>query len=240
MQGVAGRMTAAIVIPMAEPRAGQDFLRLLSWVSPAFPTGGYAYSSGLEWAVEAGDVRDVATLCTWIDALLAHGSAGNDLIVLRAAWDAGGDAAQLRDIAAFACACATSRERHEEAILQGEAFLKAASVWVEVPGRDDPAGTRWPLPVAQGLVFRRGGIPCDQAVLSCGYAAVAALVSAAVRLVPLGQTDGLRTLARLEPALSAAAARTSSRTLDDVGGACFGADLAAMYHETQTTRLFRT
>ncbi|MCE2563131.1 urease accessory protein UreF [Komagataeibacter sp. FNDCF1] len=220
--------------------AGQDFLRLLSWVSPAFPTGGYAYSHGLEWAVERGAVCDVDTLCAWISALLRHGSMGNDLIILHAAWNAGEDDMRLRDIARFACACASSRERYEETIHQGEAFLRAAGVWDVVPPRAALAGVRWPLPVAQGVVFRRGGVACGQAVLSGGYAAVAALVSAAVRLVPLGQTDGLRALSRMEPVVAAVARHAREQTLEDVGGACFGSDLAAMHHETQETRLFRT
>ncbi|WP_010511541.1 urease accessory protein UreF [Komagataeibacter europaeus] len=219
---------------------GQDFLRLLSWVSPAFPTGGYAYSHGLEWAIERGAVRDVDTLCAWIGTLLRHGSMGNDLIILHAAWNAGEDDEYLRDIARFACACASSRERYEETVYQGEAFLRAAGVWDVVPSQAALAGVRWPLPVAQGLVFRRGGVACGQAVLSGGYAAVAALVSAAVRLVPLGQTDGLRALSRLEPVLAEVTRHARNQTLEDVGGACFGSDLAAMHHETQETRLFRT
>ena len=229
-------------IPMTDmpPPVGVDFLRLLSWVSPAFPTGGYAYSHGLEWVVEQGGVRDVATLCDWVETLLAHGSLGNDLIILHTAWDAGNDTQKLKEIAAFACAAAASRERYEESVYQGEAFLKAAEVWHVTPSADEIKQARWPLPVVQGMVFRRGGIGKAQAVLSGGYVAVAALVSAAVRLIPLGQTDGLRALAQLEPALQAAASTAHGLGLCDVGSACFLADLAAMHHETQTTRLFRT
>lgn len=220
--------------------AGVDFLRLLSWISPAFPTGGYAYSHGLEWVVEQGVVRDVATLCDWARTLLAHGSLGNDLIILHTAWDVGDDTQKLKEIATFACAAASSRERYEESVYQGEAFLKAAGVWSVTPAAAETQNTRWPLPVVQGMVFRRGGVGKAQAVLSGGYAAVAALVSAAVRLIPLGQTDGLRALAEMEPALQRAASTACSRSLCDVGSACFLADLAAMQHETQTTRLFRT
>ena len=239
---IMGTVRTITIIHMTDRSAfaGLDFLRLLSWVSPAFPTGGYAYSHGLEWAVETGDVGDVATLCEWIEALLRHGSLGNDLIILHAAWDAAQDVTRLREIAAFACACASSRERFEETVYQGEAFLKAASVWDVTPEKSDLSGVRWSLPVAQGAVFGRGGVSREQAVLAGGYTTIAALVSAAVRLVPLGQTDGLRALARLEPVLLQAVRDTEKLTLDDVGGACFGSDLAAMYHETQTTRLFRT
>lgn len=219
---------------------GKDFLRLLSWVSPAFPTGGYAYSHGLEWAVENGDVDNVTSLCQWIEVLLHHGSLQNDLIILQAAWDAGYDPGQLYEVAELACACASSRERYEETVYQGEAFRKAAAVWNIVPKDIIPPDVRWPLPVAQGVVFRYGGVSRQQAVLAGGYAAIAALVSAAVRLVPLGQTDGLRALVSLEAALQKAAQKTHNLTLEDIGGTCFCADLAAMHHETQITRLFRT
>jgi urease accessory protein len=230
-------------IPMTDAAGSEDglaFLRLLSWVSPAFPTGGYAYSHGLEWAVEQGSVQNVLSLTAWVGALLQHGSLRNDLILLNAAWQAGHDMARLAEIADFACACASSRERYEETVYQGEAFLKAAAVWQAIPDKAECEGTRWPLPVAQGMVFRKGGVARPQALLAGGYAAVAALVSAAVRLVPLGQTDGLRALAGFEPALIAAVEKAQEQTLDDVGGACFASDLAAMYHETQETRLFRT
>lgn len=219
---------------------GLAFLRLLSWVSPAFPTGGYAYSHGLEWAVEQGYVHNVAALMAWVETLLQHGSLGNDLILLNAAWLAGDDNARLAEIAEFACACASSRERYEETIYQGEAFLKAAHVWQAMPPKAEFEGTRWPLPVAQGMVFYKGGVAQRQALLAGGYAAIAALVSAAVRLVPLGQTDGLRALEGLELALIAAANKAQKQTLGDIGSACFASDLAAMHHETQETRLFRT
>lgn len=233
-------MSTGTTITRMTERAGEDFLRLLSWVSPAFPTGGYAYSHGLEWAVEAGDIRDVGSLCDWMTLLLGHGGPGNDLIILQAAWDHADDMRTVREIAAFACACASSRERFDETVYQGEAFLKAASVWDVSPGREELAGRRWPLPVAQGMVFRRGGVDRERAALSGGYTTLAALVSAAVRLVPLGQTDGLRALAHMEPVLLSAVRAAAEQTLDDVGGACFRSDLAAMHHETQTTRLFRT
>lgn len=219
---------------------GQDFLRLLSWVSPAFPTGGFAYSHALEWAVEAGDIIALDSLVDWMSALLAHGSLRADMIFIRHAWQAGEDIRKLEEIAAYAGACASSRERYEETVYQGEAFLKAASVWDDSLAQEHGTTVRWPLPVAQGAVFRRGGAQERQAVLAGGHMAVAAMVSAAVRLVPLGQTDGLRAQAMLEPAILEAVRQTERCGLDDVGTACFRSDLAAMHHETQETRLFRT
>lgn len=218
---------------------GIGFLQLLSWVSPAFPTGNYAYSHGLEWAVEQGSLHDVQSLCLWLTALLEHGSLRNDLIFLKEAWDHATDEATLMELAAHVLACASSRERYEETLWQGEAFLRAASVW-----QPDCERLRrmiaCPLPVAQGLVFSRGGVKRDEALQAGAYGAVAALVAAVVKLVPLGQTDGLRALRHMECVIQRAVLETKGRTLADVGSACFAADLAAIHHETQRTRLFRT
>ncbi|WP_245539128.1 urease accessory protein UreF [Saccharibacter floricola] len=218
---------------------GHGFLPLLSWVSPAFPTGNYAYSHGLEWAVEQGHIHDVASLCRWLEALIEHGSLKNDLIFLNTAWECAYEDEALADLAAYALACASSRERYEESLWQGEAFLRAASVW-----QPDCTALRkafaCPLPVAQGLVFRRGKVERLAALQAGGYGAVAALVAAVVKLVPLGQTDGLRALQHMEAILPQAAQRAAHSTLDDVSSLCFAADLAAMQHETQRTRLFRT
>ncbi|MDF7674318.1 urease accessory protein UreF [Acetobacteraceae bacterium ESL0709] len=215
------------------------FLSLLSWVSPAFPTGSYAYSHGVEWAVSQGDVRDVASLCDWLEVLLLHGSLGNDLVFLHYGWQRAEEGEALRELAEYARACASSRERYEETLWQGDAFMRAACVWQPELETLRQAFS-WPLPVAQGLVFRRGGVTKAQALLAGAYNAVAALVSATVRLVPLGQTDGLRALKRLDPVLEQAVEKAERSTFDDLGGVCFYADMAAMRHETQRTRLFRT
>lgn len=217
----------------------EAFLSLLSWVSPAFPTGNYAYSHGIEWAVEQGDIDDVSSLCDWLEALLLYGSLGNDLILLRYGWMQAADEAALVELAALGRACASSRERYEETLWQGDAFMRAASVW-QPENEALRKATSWPLPVAQGLVFQRGGVAQQTAMLAGAYGAVSALVSATVRLVPLGHTDGLRALRRLTPILQQAVAKADKSTLDDLGGGCFYADIVAMKHETQRTRLFRT
>ncbi|NHN88065.1 urease accessory protein UreF [Acetobacter conturbans] len=213
--------------------------RLLSWLSPAFPTGGFAYSHGLEWAIECGDVTSVATLVDWIGDLLSHGSLHTDLILLRAAWRAETPDA-MRSVAQEACALASSRERFEETVKQGEAFLRAVKVWDCLPASVTTLDIRWPLPVMYGVSLKAAGFDEDMAALGCAHVAVSALVSAAVRLIPLGQTDGLRTLAALEAQMADVVTITKSLSLEDAGGLCFRSDLAAMHHETQETRLFRT
>ena len=204
-------------------------VRLLTWLSPAFPTGAFSYSHGLEWAVEAGDIAGETTFLAWLTDLLTAGSPRTDLIVLR-------HAHRGHDVAAFARALPFGHERHLETTAQGDAFLLAAAAWPRPRLPDPPV----PYPVAVGLVARAAGVGEHETALAFVHAVAANLVSAAVRLVPLGQTAGLRVLAALEPTLIALARQTRTATLDDVGTATLRADLAALHHETQHTRLFRT
>ena len=214
--------------------SGTALLRMLTWLSPAFPTGAFAYSHGLEWAVEAGDVRDESTLREWLEDILERGTGWSDAILLRHAWHAP-DAAALAAIAELAAAMGPSRERRQETLDQGDAFLRAAATW----GAPQLAG-RMAYPVAVGAVAAMHGVPEDAACAGFLHAFATNLVSAAVRLVPLGQSAGLRVLALLEPVLLGVADSTRGLGLDELGGACFRSDIAAMRHETQYTRLFRT
>lgn len=219
------------------PHSDGALLKLLTWLSPAFPTGGFAYSHALEWAVEAGDVTSEATLLPWLEDVLRHGAGHSDSILLRHAYRAD-DVDGLASVAAIAEASANSRERRAETLGQGDAFGIAARVWgaplLEALGRAVA------YPVAVGVLARAQGVPEDAAALGQLHAFSANLVGAAVRLVPLGQTAGLRALAALEPTLHRVASATRSLDLEDIGGACFRSDIAAMRHETQYTRLFRT
>ncbi len=205
---------------------------LLTWLSPAFPIGSFAYSHGLEWAVEAGDVTDEATLQAWIGDVLALGSGRSDVILLRHAYRA--DAGGLAALAALAEAAQPCRERRDETMGQGTAFALAGLVWGGIPLE------RVAYPVAFGALAAANGVGEDAAALGFLHAFAANLVSAAVRLVPLGQTAGLRVVAALEAVDRRAAEGTREAGLDEIGGACFRSDIAAMRHETQYTRLFRT
>jgi urease accessory protein len=216
--------------------------RLLSWLSPAFPVGGFAYSHGLEWAVEAGDVHDPATLSDWIDAQLAHGSGRTDAILLAHAHRAAGDGAALDALAETARALAPSRERLLETTAQGRAFAAAVAPWA-MPGVVALAarhGALMPYPIAVGAACGAAGILLSQALPAWLNAFAAWLISAAVRLVPLGQAQGLHVQAALESCIAATAQDAAFATLDEIGGSCFRADLASLRHETQYTRLFRS
>ena len=221
-------------------RMTTDLAKLLTWLSPAFPTGAYAYSHGLEWAVEVGDVRSEGDLLAWLGDVLRHGSGRADAILLRHA-HAAHDLAALAAIAELAAAAQPGRERQAETLGQGDAFAIAAEVWgAPLLTALRASGQPVAYPVAVGALAAAHGVAADPAALAFLHGFTANLVSAAVRLVPLGQTAGLRVQSALEPAVREVAEATRGATLDDLGGACFRSDIAAMRHETQYTRLFRT
>jgi urease accessory protein len=210
-------------------------LRLMAWLSPGFPTGAYAYSHGLEWAVAAGDIADPETLLAWLSDLLRHGSGRNDAILVRQAYRAASEPERLAEIAELAAAFAGSSERRTETLDIGRAFAAAVRAW-STPRLPE----RTAYPVVVGVLAADHGIPEDDAVLVYLQAFAANLISAAVRLIPLGQSGGLRVLAAIEPAILEVAAATREAALNDLGGCSWRADLAAMRHETQYTRLFRS
>lgn len=215
--------------------ADRSLIRLLAWLSPAFPTGGFAYSHGLEWAVDTNEIVDGATLHAWLSNVLKNGSGRNDTILLRHAHRSARDPSALAEIVEIGAATAASRERRAESLAQGNAFAAAAVAW---QGAALPPNT--PYSIAVGALAGANDIPEDDTAAAYLQAFATNLISAAVRLVPLGQNAGLRVLAALEPIVLATAADSREATIEDLGGCAFRSDLAAMRHETQYTRLFRS
>lgn len=225
--------------------APEALRKLLTWLSPAFPVGGYSYSHGLEWAIEDGSVGNAATLAAWLADVLAHGAGHNDAILFRAAWAAAdaGDGGRLQAIAELGAAFQPSRERHLEATAQGRAFLAAVlAAWpsprLEALAAAFPADAALPYAVAVGTATAAHAIPAAPALTAMLSGFVANVVSAGVRAIPIGQSEGLRVIAGLGATIDRVAA--SAATLDDLGGAALRADIASMQHETQYTRLFRS
>jgi urease accessory protein len=224
------------------------FLRLHAWLSPAFPTGSYSYSHGLEWAVEAGSVSDRASLVDWLAADLRYGSGRNEAIFFREAWPAAmrGDRSMLLEIAELAAAFRGTSEFALESAQQASACHSTLrQVWRD-PLLDEIAETladrRIPLSLALVLGIRcaKQGIPMVLALPVFLQSYVSNLVAAGVRLIPLGQTDGQAAIAALEDTVLATSADAVPATIHDLGSAAFMVDLASMAHETQYTRLFRS
>ena len=224
-------MATGTTITMTEAR-----YRLMTWLSPAYPVGAFSYSHGLEYAVEAGMIRDAATLSDWIEDCLRHAAGRSDAILAAHAWRAGSTEARA-ELAELALALQPAKERLLESEAQGAAFqLVTAAVWPA--GAVDAAPL--PYPVAVGIAARAHDVPAGEMLEAYLWAFAANLVSAGVRLVPLGQTDGQRVQAALMPAVLDIAREAETADLDELGGCAFRADIAAMRHETQHVRLFRS
>ncbi len=176
--------------------------RLMAWLSPAFPVGAFSYSGGLEWAVEVGDVADPRSLQRWLAVIVAEGGGFCDAVIFthvhRAV--ANHDDGMLREAAELAAALSPSKERHLETSSQGRAFVEAARAAWPCAALDRLAA-RWDgpvaYPVAVAVTAAGHGVPLAAALHAYLHAATANLISAGVRLIPLGQTDGQRVLAGL-------------------------------------------
>lgn len=236
-------MAATMTEP--QPLDAPGLFRLMAWLSPAFPVGAFSYSSGIEWAVEAGDITNAESLRRWLAGMLGAGSGFCDAALFVHAHRAitANDDAALHAAAELAAALVTSKERLLETTAQGRAFFDAARAAWPCPAlaRLDAA---WQgavaLPVAVGVVCAGHAIGCEPALHAFLQALTANWISAGVRLIPLGQTDGQRVLAALEGDIAVCAARALTTPLDEIGSCTVRADVAGMRHETQYTRLFRS
>ncbi|MDX2156523.1 MAG: urease accessory protein UreF [Hyphomicrobiaceae bacterium] len=219
--------------------------RLLVWMSPAFPVGAFAYSHGLELAAHRGWVGDRFGLEAWIGDLVRLGSLRSDLVLLAAAWRAAtsGAAPSLPDVNELALALQPSAERHLETVTQGNAFLATVlAAWPCDRLRQVVSTLDGDIAfsVAVGTVAAAHGTPFGDTLHAYAIAFVANLVSAAVRLSVVGQTDGQRVIAALVTDIADAAAFAAVSSLDDLGGVTLRSDLASLAHETQYSRLFRS
>jgi len=211
----------------------RQILTLAQWLSPAYPVGAFAYSHGLEWAVRAGDVRDAPALRDWLSDVLSHGAGRADVILMAAAHEAEGLEA-LDAVDAIGRAFAPSAERLKETDLQGAAF---AGITAEIWGGELPALT---YPVALGRAARLQGLPLLLTARMYLHALMSSLVSAGIRLIPIGQTDGQKVLAALTPLCEKVAEEAVGQGLDELASSAFLADSASMKHETLYSRLFRS
>jgi len=228
--------------------APRSLIRLQNWLSPAFPIGSYSYSHGLEWAIGANRVHDRPSLVDWLDADLRYGSGRNDAIFFVETWRcaARADLAGLIETAELAAAFRGTAELALEASQQGTAcFATLREVWPEpvIDALIEAAEQRAILPVLPLVIAVRSAterIPVGTALRAFLYAFVSNLVTAGVRLIPLGQTDGQRALAELEVAVLEASERALSAGIDELGSAALMVDVASILHESQYTRLFRS
>jgi len=206
-------------------------LTLVQWLSPAFPTGAFAYSHGLEQAIGAGTVHDAASLAAWLGDILRFGAGRQDAVLVCAAMAPGADVGALD---ALARALQPSAERLRETTAQGAAFSAT------VAGIGGPAPGAYCLPVAVGAAAAPLGLPPARVAALYLQGFAGNLCTIAVRHVPLGQTEGQAVLASLIPAILSVAEAAAATAPDEIGSAALAADLDAIAHETRPVRLFAT
>ncbi|WP_300035460.1 urease accessory UreF family protein [uncultured Roseobacter sp.] len=206
-----------------------DLLTLMQWLSPGFPVGAFAYSHGLEDIITSGRISDADTLQIWMQDLVSQGSGRSDISLLARAWR--GEA--MDELTATAVALAGCSGRVTETGEQGAAFCRTVdAVW------DTGIGVQ-AYPVAVGCAAARHGLPLELTAQAYLHAFAANLISAAVRLVPLGQTEGQQVLATLAP-LICSVAQEATADGAPLFSNCIAADIAAMRHETLYSKVFRT
>jgi urease accessory protein len=217
-------------------------LRLLQLASPMLPVGAYAYSQGLEWAVESGWVRDEASAAGWIGGVLGQGPAQLEAPVLARlyrAW-ANDDLAQVHHWSRYLDAARESGELQAEARQLGESLavlltqlgVEAARDWKEI----EYAG----FPTMFALAAMHYRVPLPETALGYLWAWCENQVAAAMKLVPLGQAAGQRILSALIGQLPAAVERGLALTDDEIGVLTPRLAIGSARHETQYTRLFRS
>lgn len=223
-------------------------MRLMTWLSPSFPVGAYSYSHGVEYAVEDGRIHSAETLINWVEGVLEFGAGRIDAVLFCAAWRAAlaGDDNALFEIGIDADCWRGTAEMALEATAQGRAFVATSqkvwgtgvlSRWADRMRAD---GRLPSYPVAVGIASAEAKVPLREALTAYLHAMAANLVSSAVRLVPLGQTDGVRALSAVDRAVEIAVDHAMGTKLDDLGAAAPMVDWTSMKHETQYTRLFRS
>ena len=226
--------------------ARDPLYRLLAWLSPAYPIGAFSYSHGVETAVEEGFIKDRASLVAWLESVLLRGTGAVDGALFAAAWQAATaeDWPAFDAIAERAAAWRGTMEMALESRQQGGSFLSITrTAWphAALTAAHERLGGELALPVAVALAAAAHGIALEPALAGYLHAFTANLISAALRTVPLGQTDGQLALAALERAVNAAAqAAMVVTSLDEVGTAAPLLDWCSLRHETQYTRLFRS
>lgn len=228
---MAMRPTATTTI-MTNP---SDLLRLMAWLSPVFPTGGFAYSQGLEQAVADDVVPDKVHLETWLSTILNHGAMRQDCIMLTQAYQHHTDEAQLAQINALALALIASHERYSETTDQAASFIQGVAPWFEQMPSMPPSPT---LPIALGICAAAENIALETVLIAYMQNYTTNQLQAAIRLSIIGQRAATEIMAALEAQILNHAGLYATSTLEDIGTLALGADIASMRHETLTSRLF--
>lgn len=222
--------------------ADRRLARLLQLASPALPVGAFSYSQGLEAACEAGLVRDAASARAWIEDVLRGSVARMEAPVflrLCAAWAAGDAGAVARWNDTF-LASRESAELRAETAQMGYSLRRLLVELGEAGAEALEAQEEIAFPTAFAFAVARWGIDPEQALVAYLWAWLENQAMAALKAVPLGQTDGQRLLLALGDELDGVAQAAATLADDELGNFMPRLALLSSRHETQYSRLFRS
>ena len=207
----------------------KDVMTLQTWFSPAFPTGAFSYSHGMESAIQDNLINDSGSLKSWITLLLSYGSGRNDGLFLKAAYEGVAEANTL------CLAYCSSKERLRETTELGQAFSRAVRAGYDVELPDRTA-----YPVAVGMTAKQIDLDLELTLQSYLLAFVSNLISVGVRTIPIGQQAGQDCVIGLYPTIEKVTKKIKSESLNELGSGTFVSDLMAIKHENTVPRIYRT
>ena len=217
-------------------------VRLLQLSSPVLPVGAYTYSQGLEWAAEAGVVKNESDALAWIGDCLELGIGRFEAVYLAhmlGAWKQG-DITRLAELDAEFLASRESAELRAETLQMGHSLAKllndlAVGSEAGLEGFPNPS-----FPLAWSCAAGHWGIAAEEAVAGYLWAWAENQVMAALKAIPLGQTAGQRVLLALGGRLPEMARRAVAMPLESTHNFLPAFAIASTLHETQYTRIFRS
>jgi urease accessory protein len=213
-------------------------LRLMHLVSPALPVGAYAYSQGLESAVELGWVHDIDSARDWLAGIMRNGLARLELPVLLRLLNAQNDS-EWQHWNQWLLAARETEELYLEDTQLGAALRKIlATLTIDVPVPLQTGDISFVAAFA--LAGRHFGIEPQTLAAGLAWSWLENQVAAATKLIPLGQTQALRILDALIPELASLPSVAAMLAEDDIGATLPGLVMASSFHQTQYSRLFRS
>lgn len=224
------------------------FFRLQQLISPSLPIGAFTYSQGMEWAVECGWIKDADDVYVWLDGLLESSVGALELPVLARLYHA----SQQQDHNAFSHWADTLLAWRETSELRAEECQRGQALTMVLDKLPDAAGwpelqeTQWRDALAQtqlagfALACARWHVDLEQALNGYLWSWLENMVIVAVKLIPLGQSDGQRVLYRFSDQLAAITKQAMGLADDDIGSSSPAMAIASSLHETQYCRLFRS
>jgi urease accessory protein len=211
-------------------------LALLQLTSPALPVGAYSYSEGLEVLIDRGTITNQQQLQQWIEESLATGSIGLEITILwktQQAWHTG----DLDSLAHWNYWLSATRESAE---LQQQNWQMGRSLLRLLGDLSTALGENCNFVVAWSIAAELWGIDPETSALGYLHSWASNLVSAGIKLIPLGQTAGQQILVDINVPLITTVQRIQDRSPTELFTCSWGLALASMAHETQYSRLFRS